>query len=73
MHTPDEIKAELEDSGYSNVELIAIEGIANALDTDELSRNQDIAPYLLEYLKKTESIPELLGVSGHIFAVARKN
>ena len=72
FHTPDEIKTEQEDSGFSEVELIAVEGIANALNTDELCRDPDIAPYLHEYLKKTESIPELLGVSGHIIAVGRK-
>jgi len=72
LHTPDEIKAELEDSGFSDVELIAVEGIANALNTDELSRDMEISPYLLEYLKKTESVPELLGVSGHIIAIGRK-
>jgi len=72
LHLPSEIKDELEESGFSNIELIAVEGFANALNTDELFRDQDIAPYLLEYLRKTESAPELIGISGHIIAVGRK-
>ena len=72
FHLPSEINDELEESGFSNIELIAVEGFANALNTDELFRDQEIAPHLLEYLRKTESAPELIGISGHIIAVGRK-
>ena len=72
FHLPSEINDELKESGFSNIELIAVEGFATALDTDELFKDQDTAPHLLEYLRKTESAPELIGISGHIIAVGRK-
>jgi len=72
LHTPDEIIDELEEAGFSSATLFAVEGFANALNTDELIKNQEITPHLLEYLRKTESVPELLGISGHIIAVGRK-
>ena len=72
FHLPNEIKDELEESGFANIELIAVEGFANALNTDELFRDQDISPHLLEYLRKTEGAPELIGISGHIIAVGMK-
>lgn len=72
MHTPDEIKNELAESGFSEIKLIAVEGFANALNADVLFKDSESAPYLLEYIKKTESTPELLGVTGHIIAIGRK-
>jgi len=72
LHTPDDISDELMESGYSDVKLIAVEGFANAIKPDELYNDPEIAPFLLEYIRKTESAPELLGVSGHILAIGRK-
>ena len=45
---------------------------ANAIRPDELYNDPDIAPFLLECIRKTESVPELLGVSGHVLAIGRK-
>ena len=72
LHTPDEISDELMESGFSDIKLVAVEGFANAIRPDELYNDPDIAPFLLECIRKTESVPELLGVSGHILAIGRK-
>ena len=72
FHTPDELKNELIDTGFKNVDIIAIEGFANALDSDEILKNEKLRTLLLEYIRKTENIPELMGISGHFFAISRK-
>jgi len=72
FHSPDEIRSEFQASGFCDVDIIAVEGFANALDSDEILKNEQHAKLLLEYIKKTERIPELMGISGHFFAISHK-
>ena len=73
FHTPGEIRGELEEAGFADVELIAVEGFAYAMRPDELYEDHEVSAYLLECIEKTEKVPELLGVTGHILAVGRKD
>ena len=72
FHSPGDIKNEMAALGFCNVDIIAVEGFANALDSDKILKNEQQANLLLEYIRKTERVPELMGVSGHFFAIARK-
>ena len=72
LHTPDEIKSELEDSGFTDVRLIAVEGFANMFTAENLPEDPEVASCMLEYIKRTEETYELLGLSDHILAIGIK-
>jgi len=72
FHKPSDIQKELKESGFEQVELIAIEGFARAVNTEEILKNENHRELLLEYIRKTESRPEIMGMSDHFFAITRK-
>jgi len=72
FHTPDELESEAAQAGFENIELIAVEGFANAMDSHAILKNKKQRELLLEYIRKTERVPELMGISGHFFAVGKK-
>ena len=51
LHTPEDIKGELADSGFGSVEIIAAEGFANALNSQQLLGDGRISALLLDYKK----------------------
>ena len=72
LHTPGELEAEVVEAGFENIELIAVEGFANAMDSHAILKNKKQRELLLEYIRRTERVPELMGISGHFFAAAQK-
>jgi len=72
FHTPGELEAEVAEAGFGNIELIAVEGFANAMDSHAILKDKKQGELLLEYIRKTERVPELMGISGHFFATAQK-
>lgn len=74
-HTPHELKAEIEASPLAFEQMLAIEGIAAAFTDDDVAERlddpQDRAA-LLESIRALEAVPELLGASSHLLAVARR-
>jgi ubiquinone/menaquinone biosynthesis C-methylase UbiE len=72
QHTPKEIINEVQRAGYEFVELIAVEGIGNALSNNKIPENNREADRFLWSIKLTESIPELIGVSRNIIVTAKK-
>jgi len=72
FHIPSELADEVAQAGFDDVDLIAIEGFARAVNADELLKNEKHTKALLEYIRKTERVPEMMGVSDHFFAVSRK-
>jgi len=72
FHTPSDIESEMMAAGFSGVDLIAVEGFARAANVAELLKDETQTNLLLEYIKKTERVPELMGMSDHFFAVTRK-
>jgi len=72
FHTPSEAEGELIAAGFNNIDIIAIEGFARAVNVEELLKNEKYTQLLLKYLRKTERAPELLGMSDHFFAITRK-
>ena len=72
FHTPSLIMQELQQTGFQDIRLFAVEGFASIIDTDEIMQVEDKKALLLKYLRLTEEFPELLGISSHLLAVARK-
>jgi SAM-dependent methyltransferase len=73
FHRPEELRAEVEAAGFTDVRLIAIEGpgawlpgAAEMLD-DPVRRDT-----LLRAIRRVESEPALLGASAHVMAVGRR-
>jgi len=72
FHTPGLLKSEAEQAGFSVLDLVAVEGFAQTLDADSWLADDEKKEILLRYIRKTERIPELLGVSGHHMLIGRK-
>ena len=66
FHTPNLICQEMQLGLFEDVNLFAIEGFASAIDTKV---DLDV---VLKYIKMTERVPELMGISSHILAVCIK-
>ena len=73
LHAPGGLAAEVAEAGFEDVELIAVEGFANAMDSHAILKNKKQRELLLEYIRRTERVPELMGISGHFFAAAKKS
>jgi Methylase involved in ubiquinone/menaquinone biosynthesis len=72
FHTPAAMVKELEQAGFKDISLIAVEGFAFALNVDNILINPCKKELLLKYIRETENIPDLLGVSGHFIASGKK-
>lgn len=73
-HRPDDLVAEAEAAGLEVESLVGVEGVATVLgDADIEGRLGDPAEraLLLDTLRATEAVPELLGVSAHLLVTAR--
>jgi hypothetical protein len=72
-HRPDDLRAEILDAQLDLASLVSVEGIAFALaDVDGRVDDQHERALLTDVLRELESVPELLGVSPHLLATARK-
>jgi ubiquinone/menaquinone biosynthesis C-methylase UbiE len=69
FHTPNLIMEELQQGNFQNIKLLAVEGFASIIDTDDLMKDDKKKELLLKHIKLTEESPELLGISSHIIAV----
>lgn len=72
FHTPEQILEEIVQAGLASAGLVAVEGFAHTLNAVEILQNPSSAQLLLSLIRQTESIPALLGASGHIMAVMEK-
>ncbi|MCL2573609.1 MAG: methyltransferase domain-containing protein [Defluviitaleaceae bacterium] len=72
FHKPSDIESELMESGFGDIDFIAIEGFARAVNTEGLLKNEEQLKLFLEYIRRTERAPELMGISDHFFAITRK-
>ncbi len=73
FHHPDELREELAEGGFGDVEVLAVEGVAWAVPGfDALWADASERERILELLDKVESEPALLGASLHFLGVARK-
>ncbi len=73
FHEPTEFQTEIEEAGFFDVKLHAVEGFGSQLADLESQMNDEAKKEILfDYLRMVESEPSLLGSSPHIMAVARK-
>jgi ubiquinone/menaquinone biosynthesis C-methylase UbiE len=72
FHRPDELRAELEHADLEVVELVGVEGLAGWLpQLDRRWRNAADRELIVWAARVVEAEPSLLGLSGHLLAVAR--
>jgi len=72
FHTPDLMADELAQAGFAEISLVAVEGFANAVHADAFLGDENRTSLLLQYIRSTESIRDLLGVSDHFMAIGTK-
>lgn len=73
FHHPDDIVAEVKESGMILEKLIAVESIGGLLtDFDKLWQDNERRDRLLRFIRIVEEDASLMGTSAHIIAVAKK-
>ena len=73
LHHPKELAAEVEEAGFHLEKILAIEGPAALLqDLDERWGDRNRRKQLLNTLRWLEDEPSILGITGHMMAIARK-
>jgi SAM-dependent methyltransferase len=71
FHRPEELRREVEETGFEQVDLYALEGPATlARDFEDRWRAPHRRRQLLDWLRRLEREPSLLGASSHVLAVA---
>lgn len=71
-HTPTQLREEIEAAGLVVESLVGVEGIAFALgDINARMDDPGERSFLLDMLRATESVPDLLGLGPHVLATAR--
>ena len=70
FHRPDELVDKLESSGFTGVEILAVEGMSWASrDLDERVADPKKLRAVLDLLRRLESAPSLLGATPHFIAI----
>ena len=74
FHHPDDIASEVKKSGLKLEKLLAVESIGGLLaDFDKVWKDTERRERLLEFIRKVEDEPSLMGASAHIIAIAKKH
>jgi ubiquinone/menaquinone biosynthesis C-methylase UbiE len=73
FHRPAELGAEIREAGFQLQKVVAIEGPGwMAQDFDSLWADERRRTRLLDYVRRVEQEPELMGVSAHLLGIAKK-
>jgi ubiquinone/menaquinone biosynthesis C-methylase UbiE len=73
FHHPQELSEELEEAGFSDPDLLAVEGPFWCLQNfDEVWAKREIREQMLGFLRQIERDGSLIGASAHLLAFARK-
>lgn len=72
FHRPGELRAEVEEAGFGEARLYAVEGLGNIVpDFEDRWQDPERRERLLDVVRRTETDPSLFGVSAHLLAVGR--
>jgi ubiquinone/menaquinone biosynthesis C-methylase UbiE len=73
FHHPEELRAEIEEAGFDVEHLLAVEGPAWVCDDFDRRWREDASRQkLLDYARRVESEPSILGMSPHLLAIGRR-
>ena len=73
FHRPEELRAEFESVGFSDVQVLGVEGIGEWLtDFDERWADPALRYDLLDVARRLEAEPSIVGMSAHLLAVGRR-
>ena len=73
FHYPEELQCEIEESGFQNIEMVAIDGLGYVLRNFEKNWSDNtLRESFLALLRRLQGEPSLLGASPHIMSIARK-
>jgi ubiquinone/menaquinone biosynthesis C-methylase UbiE len=73
FHHPRELSDELEEAGFEDIHLLAVEGPFWCLQNfDETWSRAELRERMLEFLRRIEGDGSIIGASAHLLAVARK-
>ena len=73
FHHPEELGQEVQEAGFTGVELLAIEGMAVFLqDLEHQWSDPERRKRILEAVRWLENEPSVIGVTGHMIAIASK-
>jgi ubiquinone/menaquinone biosynthesis C-methylase UbiE len=73
FHHPQELPEELEEAGFVDPDLLAVEGPFGCLQNfDEVWSNAELREHMLTFLRQIERDSSLIGASAHLLAFARK-
>lgn len=73
FHLPYEARDEITEAGFAAEAVLPIEGIGDVIaDKDTYFADDTLREAFLDYIRRTESEPTLLGVTSHILTVGRK-
>lgn len=73
FHRPDELRDEVRESGLELLDLVGVESVGFALaDVEERMADPQLREALLDVARRVEHVPELMGMSPHMLATARR-
>jgi len=73
FHRPEDLRAELEEAGFSEVEVMGVEGIAWMLaDFESHWADEALRQDILNIARALEAEPSIVGASAHLLAIGRK-
>jgi hypothetical protein len=73
FHRPDELCEEVAAAGLELLDLVGLEGLSFALsDLDERWDDPRMRETVLDVARRIERVPELMGLSPHLVATARR-
>ncbi len=73
FHHPDEINTEVTEASFTQIETLAIEGLATGMpDFERFWNDPDQREQLLRFLRIVESDPAIVGATGHMLTIGHK-
>ena len=72
FHTPDQLRAEVREAGFSGIRLIAVEGPGAGPELDALLDDPAGRSAVLRAIERVEEEPSLLGAASHLMAIATR-
>jgi len=73
FHRPEDLRAELEQAGFSQVEVMGVEGVAWMFaDFESRWADEALRQDILDVARTLEAEPSIVGVSAHLLGIGRK-